>query len=304
VIVDPLVIAQIALAALQDLLFAAAAGTLACSVIAGRSGLVVPAPLRVWQLVLPLALAITALGYLWLQAAVMSGSPLAEAGAAVGAVLTQSHFGIAWTTGFTGALLATLSRLHPRRGLPLFAIGLVVWAAGKAAASHAADSGDFSVREAIHVVHLCATALWAGSVIVAAVLVRRFARTASDAPVRRAAFCSELSHLATMALVVVLITGIYNVTQDTAQVNASILGTGWGRVLSVKLLCVAVAVALGGWNRMAVLPDLRARAERGDPAYAVAQRHFDTWLLLEAFAMVAVLAIAAVLGHTSPGMGA
>jgi copper resistance protein D len=299
-IVDSLVIAQIVLAALQDGLFAAAAGTLACSTIADRSGLVVPAPLRVWQICLPLAMAITALAYLWLQAAVMSGSPLAEAGSAVSAVLTESHFGIAWTIGFTGALLATLSRLHARRGLPLFAIGLVVWAAGKAAASHAADSGDFSVREVIHVIHLCATALWAGSVIVAALLVRHFGRTASDAPARRAAFCSGLSHLATLALVVVLVTGIYNVTQDTAQVNASIIGTAWGRILSVKLVCVAAAVALGGWNRMAVLPDLRTRAERGDPAYAAAQRHFDIWLFLEAFAMVAVLAIAAVLGHTSP----
>jgi putative copper export protein len=34
-----------------------------------------------------------------------------------------------------------------------------------AASSHAADADDFKLREAVHVVHLCATALWAGSVI-------------------------------------------------------------------------------------------------------------------------------------------
>jgi copper resistance protein D len=298
--VDPLVIAQIALAAIQDVLFATAAGALACGVMAGRSGLAVPASLRIGQLLLALAMAVTALAYLWLQAAVMSGSPLMEAGAAVGAVLTQSHFGLAWAVGFTGALLATLSRLPARRGLPLFALGLVVWAAGKAAASHAADSGDFSVRETIHLVHLCATALWAGSVIVAAVLQRGFARAANDAPMRRAAFCGHLSHLATMALVVVIITGIYNVIQDTAQVQAPIMGTAWGRILSAKLVCVAAAVVLGGWNRMAVLPDLQARAHRNDPAYAAVQHRFDTWLFVEALFMLAVLAIAATLGHTSP----
>lgn len=297
---ESLVTAQIVLAAIQDVMFAAAAGSLVCGAMARRNSLVAPAAMRLWQAILPLAMALTALVYLWLQAAVMSGSSFAEAGPAVTAVLTESHFGIAWSIGFTGALLATLSRLHARRGLALFAIGLVVWAAGKAAASHAADSGDFSVRETIHVVHLCATALWAGSVMVAAVLLRDFSRTAGDAPVQRAAFCTDLSHLATTALVIVLITGIYNVTQDTAQATAPIIGTAWGKLLSAKLACVAAAVALGGWNRMVVLPELRTRAERNDPAYAAAQHRFDTWLCLEAVAMVAILAIAAVLGHTSP----
>jgi putative copper resistance protein D len=199
---EPLVAAQIAMAAVQNVLFATAAGSLACAVMGKRSGMGAPATLRGWQAGLAIALALTALAYLWLQAAVMSGSPFAEAGPAVIAVLTESHYGVAWSVGFIGALLATLSRLSERRGLPLFAVGLVAWAAGKAAASHAADASDFSAREAIHVVHLCATALWAGSVIVAAAVLRR-SPTAHVAPEERATFCDELSHLATAALVVV-----------------------------------------------------------------------------------------------------
>jgi putative copper resistance protein D len=302
VTVEPLVAAQIAVAAVQNVLFATAAGSLACAVMGKRSGMSVPVALRSWQAGLAIALALTALAYLWLQAAVMSGSPLAEAGPAVTAVLTQSHYGVAWSVGFIGALLATLSRLTGRRGLPLFAAGLVAWAAGKAAASHAADAGDFSAREAIHVVHLCATALWAGSVIVAATVLRR-SPTAHAVADQRATFCNELSHLATTALVVVLVTGLYNVMQDTAQASMPLFGMAWGRVLAAKLGCVAAAVALGGWNRLVVLPDLRARSQQDGPGFMAAQGRFDAWLSVEALVMLAILAIAAVLGHMSPTGG-
>ncbi|MEX3985255.1 copper resistance D family protein [Paraburkholderia sp. EG287A] len=297
---EPLVVAQIALAAVQDVLFATAAGSLACAVLEKRSGIGAPATLRGWQAGLAIALALTAVAYLWLQAAVMSGSPLAEAAPAVAAVLTQSHYGIAWSVGFVGALLAAVSRLADRRGLPLFAAGLVAWAAGKAASSHAADSGDFSAREAIHVVHLCATALWAGSVIVAAAVQRRRAQTAHPTPGQAAAFRSGLSHLATMALVVVMVTGFFNVMQDTAQASAPFFSMDWGRILAVKLACVAAAVAIGGWNRLFVLPDLRAEALQDRPGFPATQARFDGWLMVEALVMLGVLASAAVLGHTPP----
>ncbi|RKP44163.1 CopD family protein [Trinickia fusca] len=300
---EPLVAAQIAVAAMQNMLFATAAGSLACAVMGTRSGMGTPATLRGWQAGLALALTLTALAYLWLQAAVMSGTPLAEAGSAVTAVLKESHYGVAWSVGFIGALLATLSRLLERRGLPLFAVGLLAWAAGKAAASHAADSGDFSAREAIHVVHLCATALWAGSVIVAAATLRWSAPKAQVAAEQRVAFCTELSHLATAALLIVLITGFYNVMQDTAQASGPLFGTAWGWILAAKLVCVASAVALGGWNRVVVLPALHAQAHQDGPALMAAQGRFNAWLSVEALVMLAVLAIAAVLGHTSPTGG-
>ncbi|WP_157636171.1 CopD family protein [Burkholderia ubonensis] len=291
---------QIALAALQDVLFATAAGVFACALIGKTSGMGMRAALRGWRTGLAITLAVTALAYLWLQAAVMSGLPLAEAGGAVGAVLTASHYGIAWSVGFVGTLLAMLGGVWHRRGLPLFAAGLVAWAAGKAAASHAAAPGDFSMREAVHVVHLCATALWAGSVIVAAQVLRRGAPGTRAAAGQRAAFCAGLSHLATAALVVVLATGFYNVMLDTAHASAPLLGIAWGRLLAVKLTCVAAAVALGGWNRLRVLPDLCAQAGQDGAATTVAQGRFNAWLTAEAFVMLIILVLAAVLGHTSP----
>ncbi|WP_156992304.1 CopD family protein [Paraburkholderia oxyphila] len=301
---DPLVTAQIALAAVQNLLFAAAMGLFACGVMQTRSGLIEHGAQRVWRAGLTAALACSALAYLWLQAAVMSGSPLAEAAPAVVAVLTQSHFGVAWSVGFAGALLAALGGGFGRRGSPVFAAGLFLWVAGKAAASHAADAGDFSWREANHVVHLLATALWAGSVIAAAVLLKGRLRGSDVSPEQRTAFCSALSHLATSALVVVLGTGFYNVLQDTAHAGAPLLDMNWGRLLAAKLTCVMAAILLGGWNRLVVLPDLRARAHRDDPDYHVVQHRFNRALVMEAAVMFAVLTLAAVLGHTAPTAGA
>jgi putative copper resistance protein D len=54
---------------------------------------------------------------------------------------------------------------------------------------------------------------------------------------------------------------------------------------------------------MIYLPRLQHAAASGGPAYRDAQRSFDCLLAVEAVAMVAVLAVAGVLGHTSPSGG-
>lgn len=240
--------------------------------------------------------------YLWLEAAVMSGAPFSEAGAAVGAVLMQSHFGVAWAVGFVGAMLACVGggARSGRMAWWLAAVGMIVYAAGKAAASHAADTGDFTLREAVHVVHLIATAMWAGSVMIAANVQGCSRFTASATPPQRAAFCTQLSHLATIALGVVVISGIYNATQDTAHLNAPLLNVLYGRVLTLKLGFVTLAVLLGGYNRMIHLPHLQAAAVEGGAAYHDAQRGFNRLLAAEAVVMLLVLITAGVLGHTSP----
>lgn len=304
---DPLVVVQIVVAAAQDVLFAVAVGALVCGVLLGRQDqgrVAASVTLGRSRLAALCVLAFACGLYLWLQAAVMSGSAFSEAGAAVGAVLTQSHFGIAWSVGFAGVVFACLSGTrNSRPAWCLAGVGMLVYVAGKAAASHAADAGDFTVREAAHVLHLSATALWAGSVIVAAPVLWRWNDPASATPLRRVAFCTQLSHLATTALAMVIVTGLYNVTQDTAHLTAPLLSVLYGRVLTLKLVFVTLAVLLGGYNRMIHLPHLRTTAEDRGAAYRDAQRGFDRLLAVEAVVMLAVLAVAGVLGHTSPSVG-
>ncbi len=309
---DPLVIAQIVVAALQDLLFALAAGSLACSALLlprGQNRRLntqppgTPVSLGRVRLASLCVLVLACCVYLQLEAAVMSGSTFVAAGSAVAAVLTQTHFGVAWSIGCVGAVLACLAgQRDSRAAWWLAAAGMLAYVAGKAAASHAADAGDFTLREAVHVVHLGATALWAGSVIVAAPVLRRW-NDATTPATECEEFCTRLSHLATMALAVVIVTGIYNATQDTAHLRAPLLSVLYGRVLTLKLVFVTLAVLLGGYNRMVYLPRLQAMAAEGGAAYRDAQRRFDRLLTIEAIAMVTVLAAAGVLGHTSPSGG-
>jgi len=319
VTVDPLVVGQIVVQSAQDLLFAIAVGALVCSAMLWRQQQRCPAASAAFgrSRFAALGALVLACGlYLWLQAAVMGGTPFTAAGPVVSAVLTQSHFGVAWSVGFSGAVLACLSGTRrSRSSWGLAAAGMAVYVAGKAASSHAADAGDFTLREAVHVLHLAATAVWAGSVIVAApvlwrwnagaseVVSREAAEVTSTRSASRVAFCTQLSHLATIALAVVIVTGIYNATQDTAHLTAPLLDVLYGRVLTLKLVFVTLAVLLGGYNRMIYLPRLQHTAASGDPAYRDAQRSFDRLLAVEAIVMVAVLIVAGVLGHTSPSGG-
>ena len=74
-------------------------------------------------------------------------------------------------------------------------------------------------------------------------------------------------------------------------------------MLALKLAFVTLAVVLGGSNRLIYLPRLES-AMTGDGAVLLhAQRGFDRLLAGNALAMVAVLMVAAVLGHTSPVRG-
>jgi putative copper resistance protein D len=298
---DPLVIAQIVIAATQDVLFALAVGVLACSAMLGRQGQASLAALGRWRSGVLCGLALAGGLYLWLQAAVMSGAPPGDAGPAVVTVLTQSHFGIAWAVGIAGVVIAGLTgtRQSPTAWL-IATAGAIVYASGKAAASHAADAGDFTLREAAHIVHLCATALWAGSVIVAAYALHRWDDSLSAASARRMAFCIQLSHLATAALGVVIVTGIHNATQNTAHLGGPLLSVLYGQILTLKLVFVTLAVLLGGYNRMIHLPRLELAVTGDGAAFRHAQRGFDRLLAVEALAMIAVLMLAAVLGHTSP----
>ncbi|MCX4146276.1 CopD family protein [Paraburkholderia madseniana] len=301
---DPLVVVEIVVAAAQDMLFAVAVGALACGTMLRLQEGPTPTSLVRWQLGALSGLTFTCGLYLWLQAAVVSGSPLSEAGPLVTVLLTQSHFGVASAVSCAGAILGIMGSIRGTRCAALVtATGLIVYAAGRVGSSHAADGGDFTLAEVIHFVHLCGMALWSGSVIVAAFVLSRWDVASSRTIEQRADFCVQLSHLATVSLGVVVVSGIYNATQDTAHLAAPLLSVQYGRVLTLKLVLVTLVVLLGGTNRMLILPQLQAASTSSDPLFHIAQRRFGRLLILEAVAMLAVLATAAMLGHTSPSAG-
>ncbi len=234
------------------------------------------------------------------EAALMSGSAPVAAFAEIAPVLTQSHFGAAWLSGLVSLIVWTVLLVGARSfgrsapaGLALFAAA--VFAFTKAASTHAADAGDFSLPEWVHWVHLCATAAWAGLVIASALFV--LPMLCADAPGEaRVLFVGRLSHAALVAFFVVLVSGIYNANRGLGGTLVPLTRSGWGVILVIKLLLVGAATALGGVNRTVYLPRIR----HGVPGSAA--HSFLIILRAEAVAMIGVLSAAAVLAHTAPGV--
>jgi len=239
-----------------------------------------------------------------LESALMSGSEPVAAFALLVPVLAHSHYGATWFAGIValivwmGLLAGSRDFGRPARtGVALCAAA--VFAFSRAASSHAADAGDFSLPEWIHWAHLCATASWAGLVIASGLSVLPMLRIDSTGEVL-ATFAGRLSRAALIAVSVVLVSGIYNADRGLGDSLLPLARSGWGIVLDAKLVLVGVAVVLGAINRLLYLPHVRCRAHRG------AANSFTAILKVEAITLLGVLCAAALLAHSVPGadMGA
>ncbi|MEJ2768499.1 CopD family protein [Mycetohabitans sp. B46] len=338
-----LCIMQMALAAIQDVLLAIAAGSILCSTtlatvfassrdaarlrLRGSIKQAMPGirlPAILWFSLC--ALAIAQLVSLWPQAATMSGSTLSAALGMLSIVLRQSHDGAAWLIGAAGIAVAlAASRVHLRGGqargssslrpgsapppwpIRITMLGLALYAAGKAAASHAAEAGDFSLTQAVYCVHVGASAAWAGGVIIAACVLPTFAlHTRADGG-RHLAFCERLSRASAIALTLVALSGLYNVAWVCANAPAPLVGTYYGRWLGAKLVIVATAALLRILNRAVWVPRLRAaqRVHGGEsntlsPRYSVTAAHLGRTLWVESALLAAALIAAATLSHLPP----
>lgn len=250
--------------------------------------------------------ALVALGSLLpFVSAFMAEVPVSEAGEAMGAMLADSHFGMAWAIGMGALAAAVATAVMPLRqwlrALAWFnVIALAVAFYTRCMVSHAAADGDFSLTMVVDWVHLCLMGVWVGAVFVAA-LVTLSAPVPAHAADRAhvAGHIENLSTLATFALVGIVATGVFSAWHNLGSI-AGLTGHAYGSVLQLKLVLVAIAVLLGGVNRFIVMPSLLAglRAPYADAAAPL--RRFTLNLRIEAAVLLAVLIAAAFLSATAP----
>ncbi len=207
------------------------------------------------------------------------------------AALTSSRYGAVWA-GYTALLgTATLLARHagsadrPRTGRLRAQAGVLVVASLAAAVSalvgHAAGASTTPARTAVvTAAHLLSTALWSG-LLVALVAVRGRRQL-----LRRVAF------VAAPAVGVSVLTGLV-LTGLLVPSAGALGGSGYGRLVSVKVLLVAVAALLGAVNATRS----RRRSRRGPGAARPARSRA---VLAEAVVLVAVLGAAALLGSLAP----
>ena len=253
-------------------------------------------------------MAVTLLGLIcavWLQAAVMREAPLLEAGPTAWIVLRDTHFGHVALAGMVAWCVLTAASWraapHGRARLGLIGLGLAVLAWSRSAVAHAGSQGDFSFDVANDGAHLLAACLWVGMVLFAASV--RLPAVGVPVQQRRDAtqWIAALSSTATVALVVVVLTGSIKIWRNGTNLTA-LVTSDYGVTLGSKLALVALAAALGGFNRFRILPALFVdlRADVGDAAPRPWRRRLKTVLCIEALVLLLVLVAAAVLAGTEP----
>ena len=243
------------------------------------------------------------------EAAAMAEVPVTQAGAAAWLMLTATHFGTAWTIGIAALALSLVlclaaAGLSATRRLWLASLmlaSLAVFLYTRSMVSHAATAGDFSAAMLADWLHLAMISLWLGEVVVAGVwiLATPVGARADDGNAA-ARYIASLSASATFALAVVVATGVFSAWHNLGSVGA-LTGHPYGAMLLIKVGLVGVAVLMGGYNRVFVMPSLLDNLRCNRPAAAAAQaRRFTLIVRLEMVVLLGVLILAAFVSSTSP----
>ena len=200
--------------------------------------------------------------------------------------------GIAWVWMTLGlalvACLLTLAWLRRSRTplWPAFGLALALGAGFSLSGHSASEPNSSTLSVTADWVHISAASIWIGGLVALATIGWRLGT--GD---RRAAFL-RFSQLATLLIGAVLVTGLYLGFLRLEGVS-DLWSTSYGRVLTVKLMLVCLALAWGAAHRFLVRPRLERALE--PPGSWVGRS-----LLGESVVGVAVLLVAAMLVNTAP----
>ncbi len=164
---------------------------------------------------------------------------------------------------------------QPRSAVLL--VGAIVLLVGSFAFDgHTTTTGWWALHAVVTMVHVAAGSIWAGGVVVLAVLAllrRRDERTIAP-------LVARFSRLATVSLIAVAVAGTAMTVTVLDSVDA-LWTTSWGRVIAVKSLAVAIAAGLGAHHH------LKVRAG----ATALMRTRLRATLAVEAVALVAAAVV-------------
>ena len=189
-----------------------------------------------------------------------------------------------------GAAVAMASTFGRRTALTRAeAIGGGALATGAfALAGHTTETSPKWLAMLTDVTHVWAAAAWFGIVLLAVVLWRR----RDDDPLVVGHMVARFSRMATLVVVVVAVAGGVLAYEEVRAARA-LTSTTYGWVLIAKIAAVAVVAAIGTYNHLRLLPALES-------APRAATRLLRRTVRAEAFVMLAVVALAAVLVNVTP----
>jgi len=239
-----------------------------------------------------------------LRTAVMADVPALQAGGFIPGVLGHSDYGCYWQwragSWLCRALLSVWIHCRGWKTLPTLLIlaAMVSTLPLLSVTSHAGDDGLVSPANVMNGLHLLGISLWGGAVMLYALMVlpeQRNNRRSSN----QALTATRLSTLATVALAVVIISGIYNTWQQLNTL-ADLWLTAYGRVLVLKLALVMMMMAIGALNRFYWVPDVVAWYRQGGQHWGAASERLLQVLRFDSVVFITILVVAVILGTQSP----
>ena len=238
--------------------------------------------------------ALGALVRLYAESVALNGRQRALAPDALFPVLTQTSWGMGWSTGIIGAALLLAGWIISKRsvsiGTPLALTGALGIVAAPALTGHAASSSSFVLAVTLDMLHVLAAGAWIGGLLMVVLAgipaMRRLTDGKPDAAV--AALVSSFHPLALFCAPIVVIAGMGTSYLRLGGI-APLTSTSYGATLLLKLgLFVLVAGA-------ALYNSLRARRQLGTPE---GTSHLRRSAALELFLAALVLAATSVLVTT------
>jgi copper transport protein len=191
-----------------------------------------------------------------------------------------------------GGLVVAVSMVERQRTIAL--AGAIVAAGSFATNGHTRAGSSATLATIADASHLLAAAAWGGGLVLLALCLRARRRAGEVDHTASAALVGRFSTLATVTVVLVGVSGAALSWIELGSLDA-LTGTGYGRLLLVKVGVVAVIAALGAYNHFRLVPALT----RGRAQAALAQLRGT--LRLEVLALALVVALTAVLVVVTPG---
>ncbi len=194
-----------------------------------------------------------------------------------------------------GALLAlvgvTVAGAALRRSLPLALASAAVAAGSFATNGHTRAGSNVAVATIADVSHLWAAAVWGGGLLLLWRTLR--ARRGESDRADTVRLVQRFSTLGTVAVLSVGVTGSVLAWEEVRTLDA-VTGTGYGRLLLVKVAVVGLVAAFGAYNHFRLVPALG----RGQTSASLAQ--LWTTVRLEVALLAVVVALTSVLVVVTP----
>ena len=249
---------------------------------------------------------LSGLGMLVLVASMMGISVLEVDTETFRGIVDETAIGTAWMVRMAalGAAVACAGTL--RRWPKLGQLGIVASAAvalatlvwtGHAGASEGWQGTAHRIGD---IVHMLAASVWLGGIAAFGwLLFRPLTRQTETHLVITHRALEQFSRIGTIAVALILITGILNSAIILGlPTPAQLAGSIYVRLLFAKLVLFAGMLLLAAANRWRLTPALGSSIETSDPAPAI--RRLRKSLILEGSAALAILALVAWLGTLEP----